>query len=243
MENTPIEAKRLKMIRDDLGLTQAEFAEQLGLKTTADIERGKTRITGAIVKELVKQHQINPLWLFGESKHKQMPKTDVAPKVVSLNEDQGENIVMVSTKAAAGYGHNIGDVDFYQQLPVFTFPLPEYRNASFRGFQITGDSMIPLVQPTDWVIAKAVSDLNDVVSGQVYVVVEEESVRLKQVKINTAQTTLTLISLNIDYPPIDIDAKEVLELWEYHSKITTKRETGPGLETIYQELQEIKQMI
>jgi transcriptional regulator with XRE-family HTH domain len=243
MDHTPIEAKRLKTIREYLGLTQADFARQLGLSTTADIERGKTRITGAVVKELVKQYQINPLWLYGESKQKHLPKTDVAPKVISLNEDHGENIVMVGTKAAAGYGLNIGDVNFYQSLPVFTFPLPEFRNATFRGFQITGDSMVPLVQPTDWVIAKAVPNLSDVISGQVYIVVEEESVRLKQVKINMAQTQLTLVSLNLDYPPVDVEAKDVLELWEYHSKITTKRETGPGLETIYQELQEIKQKL
>lgn len=235
-----IEAKRLKVIREELKLTQAEFAQQLGLSTTADIERGKTRITGAVVKELIMQYEINPLWLYGESKQKKMPKADVAPKVVSLSDEGTENIVMVGTKAAAGYGLNIGDVNFYQKLPVFTFPLPEFRNATFRGFQITGDSMVPLVQPSDWVIAKAVASLNDVTSGQVYVVVEEESVRLKQVKINKAQTQLTLISLNLDYPPVEVEAKEVLELWEYHSKITTKREVGPGLETIYQELQEIK---
>lgn len=243
MGTTPIEAKRLKIIREEKGLTQAQFAKKIGLSTTADIERGKTRITGAVVKELVKQFQVNPLWLYGESKQKKMPKADIAPKVVSLNEEGGENIVMVGTKAAAGYGLNIGDVNFYQQLPVFTFPLPAFRNATFRGFQITGDSMVPLVQPTDWVIAKAVTNLNDIVSGQVYVVVEEESVRLKQVKINNAQTQLTLISLNLDYPPVEIEAKNVLELWEYHSKITTKREVGPGLETIYQELKEIKQLL
>ena len=243
MGDFPIESKRLKIIREELGLTQAEFAEKIGLSTTADIERGKPRITGSVVKELVKQFQVNPLWLYGESKQQKLPKADVSPKVISLNQMEEENIVMVGTKAAAGYGQNIGDVDFYQSLPVFTFPLPEFRNATFRGFQITGDSMVPLVQPSDWVIARAVANLSDVVSGQVYVVVEEESVRLKQVKINKAQTKLTLISLNLDYPPVETESKDVLELWEYRSKITTKREAGPGLETIYQELQEIKRKL
>ena len=82
MEPLPIEAKRLKSLRDDLGLSQIEFAEKVGLKTTADIERGKTRITGYIVKELLKQFQINPLWLYGESKKKYL-QTDVLPKMIS----------------------------------------------------------------------------------------------------------------------------------------------------------------
>ena len=241
MTSLPIEAKQLKKIREELGLTQAEFAQRLGLSTTADIERGKTRITGTIVKELLRQYQINPLWLYGESKQQKMPKADVAPKVISLNDEGAENIVMVNAKAAAGYGHNIGDVEFYQQLPVFTFPLPEYRNATFRGFQITGDSMLPLVRPGDWVLAKAVPNIKDIKSGQIYVVIEADSIRLKQIKVD--RDKLNLISLNLEYPPVDIEHEDILELWEYHSKITSNREIGPDLNTIYQELQEIKRSL
>ena len=176
----PIEAVKFKALRDSLGLTQTEMGESLNIKTTADIERGKTRVTGEILKELFKQYKMNPLWLYGESKKKTVSTDQVLPKVISTNEMGEENILLVNEKAAAGYGQNIGDTQFYADLPAFTFPLFEYRNATFRGFQIAGDSMLPLVQPGDWVLAKAVASLEDVKEEHIYVIVEAESIRLKK---------------------------------------------------------------
>ena len=46
----PIEAKRFKKVREELKYTQHSFAELLKIgSTTADIERGKTKITGKVV--------------------------------------------------------------------------------------------------------------------------------------------------------------------------------------------------
>jgi phage repressor protein C with HTH and peptisase S24 domain len=241
MESLPIEAKRLKSLRDDLGLSQTEFAEKVGLRTTADLERGKTRITGYIVKELLKQFQINPLWLYGESKKKHL-QTDVLPKMISVNETGSENIVLVNEKAAAGYGQNIGDPEYYGQLPAFSFPLFEYRNATFRGFQIAGDSMLPLVHPGDWVLAKAVSSINDIKDHHVYVIIEAESIRLKKVERSKDGHNLALVSTNTEYPPVSVNTKDVLEIWEYHSKVSIgmKDTSHLTLENIYNEIQDIK---
>ncbi len=70
MENE-LTIKRFTEVRRDLGYTQAEFASKLGISnTTADIERGRTKLSGKIVVELLKQFKINPLWLFGDSNNK-----------------------------------------------------------------------------------------------------------------------------------------------------------------------------
>lgn len=54
-----IEAQRFKKVREELGKTQSEFAELLDAgSTTADIERGKKKITGKIVTELLRQFHI-----------------------------------------------------------------------------------------------------------------------------------------------------------------------------------------
>lgn len=151
------EIKRFKEVREDHNFTQAEFATVLGIKnSTADIERGRTKLSGKIVSELLKQFGINPLWLFGESNQKflALSKGDVSPKVVSVNSAENENIVLVNVKAAAGYPQNIQDVEWYQQLPAFDFPLPEFRNSTYRGFQVEGDSMLPNLRPKEWVLAK-----------------------------------------------------------------------------------------
>ena len=121
------EFRRFKQIREELNLTQAAFAEELGISaTTADIERGRTRIPGQVVKELLKKYHINPLWLFGDSPQKYLyaDKVFVNPKVVTVDQAGKDNIVLVSAKAAAGYPNNIGDAQWFEALTAFTIPFP-----------------------------------------------------------------------------------------------------------------------
>lgn len=238
-----IEAQRFKEIREELGFTQSQFAADLGIKsTTAEIERGRIRITGMVVMSLLEKYSINPLWLYGNSNKKILnPKgTDVIPQMISVDNQGNENILLVSQKASAGYGSNLHDVNFYNELPAFTFPLAEYRNATFRGFQITGDSMIPLVYAKDWVIAEAIENVDHIKDGDVCIIVEKESLRLKQVY--KRKTEFELISLNPEYPPVVVEHESILELWKYHSKISVSKEIHQynTLDKIYTDLQFIK---
>ena len=69
----PSEIRRFKEIREDHDFTQSEFAEQLGIKhSTADIERGRTKLSGRVVTELLRLFNVNPLWLFGYSNQKHL---------------------------------------------------------------------------------------------------------------------------------------------------------------------------
>ena len=78
------EIKRFKEIRDDHNFTQSEFAELLGIKnSTADIERGRTKLSGKIVAELLGQFGVNPLWLFGESAQKYLQKKEMLARKLS----------------------------------------------------------------------------------------------------------------------------------------------------------------
>lgn len=238
-----IEAQRFKEIREELGFTQSQFAADLGIKsTTAEIERGRIRITGMVVMSLLEKYSINPLWLYGNSNKKILnPKgTDVIPQMISVDNQGNENILLVSQKASAGYGSNLHDVNFYNELPAFTFPLAEYRNATFRGFQITGDSMIPLVYAKDWVIAEAIENVDHIKDGDVCIIVEKESLRLKQVY--KRKTEFELVSLNPEYPPVVVERESILELWKYHSKISVSKEIHQynTLDKIYTDLQFIK---
>ena len=115
MENATT-IKSYKEIRRDLGHTQAEFAKLLGISSpTADIERGRTKLSGRVVVELLRQFNINPLWLFGESdeKHLETSRTSVIPKVVTVDSSDNDNMVLVNAKAAAGYPQNIADTSWY----------------------------------------------------------------------------------------------------------------------------------
>ena len=244
----PIENIRLKELRQELNLTQSQMAELLGESlSTADLERGKTKLSGKAVMILLKEFHINPMWLFGESEKKILNPFEIntVPKAITVNSEGNENILLVNAKAAAGYGQNIGDAEYMNQLPAFHFPLSEYRNASFRGFQITGDSMVPLIQSGDWALAKAVNSLEEVVDDKVYIIVENESIRLKKIKRKNQKRELELISLNPEYPPTTISTETVLELWEYHSKISfgIEKIKGLSLHSLHEEIQDLKRAL
>ena len=222
MENE-ITLKRFTEIRRDLGYTQAEFAALIGVtNTTADIERGRTKLSGKIVVELFKQFKINPLWLFGdsESKYLESSHTSVIPKVVTVDSSDNENMVLVNAKAAAGYPQNIQDSSWYQQLPAFDLPIPEFRNATYRGFQVEGDSMLPNLKPGEWVLAKAVEHIDDVNPNKIYVVVLQDAVLVKKVIKKPNSNNVTLVSLNETYPPYEIKPFQIQEIWQVNSKIT-----------------------
>lgn len=222
MENE-ITLKRFTDVRRELGYTQAEFAKVLGISnTTADIERGRTKLSGKVVTELLKQFKINPLWLFAESElqYLETSNTSVIPKVVTVDSADNENMVLVNAKAAAGYPQNIQDTSWYKQLPAFDLPLPEFRNASYRGFQVEGDSMLPNLKPGEWVLAKAVEDITHVSPNKIYVIVLQDAVLVKKIEKAPTSNNITLISLNETYPPYEVEPHQIQEIWQVNSKIT-----------------------
>ncbi len=238
--------KRFIAIRRDLGHTQSEFAKLLGISnTTADIERGRTKLSGKVVVELLRQFNINPLWLFGESEEKYLEtsRTSVIPKVVTVDSADSENMVLVNAKAAAGYPQNIADTSWYQQLPAFDLPIPEFRNATYRGFQVEGDSMLPNLRPDDWVLARAVEHIDYVSANKMYVIVLQDAVLVKKIEKRPNSNNITLVSLNETYPPYEIKPFQIQEIWEVSSKLTfnldATTETGL-LRQLQQSMEELK---
>ncbi|MEM9142549.1 MAG: LexA family transcriptional regulator [Bacteroidota bacterium] len=218
-----ITLKRFVEIRRELGHTQAEFAKLLGVSnTTADIERGRTKLSGKVVTELLRLFKINPMWLFGESveKYLETSKTSVIPKVVTVDSADQDNMVLVNAKAAAGYPQNIADTSWYRQLPAFDLPIPEFRNATYRGFQVEGDSMLPNLQPGEWVMARAIEHIDHVSPNKMYVVVLQDSVMVKKIEKPPNSNNITLVSLNETYPPYEIKPFQIQEIWEVSSKLT-----------------------
>lgn len=244
-----ISTKRFTDLRRELGYTQSEFAEILGIpSTTADIERGRTKLSGKVVAELLRQFKVNPLWLFGNStqKHLEPSGVQVLPKVVTVDSAEQENIVLVNAKAAAGYPQNIQDTSWYRQLPAFDLPIPQFRNASYRGFQVEGDSMLPNLRPGDWVLGRAVEDWQHVSPNRIYVVILQDAVLVKKIEKLPGSGNFRLISLNESYAPYEVGESQLQELWEVSSKITfgVEATTESGLlRQLQASMEELKQKL
>jgi len=243
------DVRRFKQIREEQQLTQTEFAEALGIKnSTADIERGRTKLSGQVVTELLRIYNVNPLWLYGFSNQKNLNagKGDVSPKVVTIDKMDNENLVLVNQKAAAGYPHNVQDVEWYQQLPAFDLPLPQYRNATYRGFQIEGDSMLPVFQQEDWVLAKATANMNEANNNKIYVVVLPDSVLVKKLQKLPDPSKILLISLNQEYIPFEVNVSDIQELWQVNSKLTFNLEAPSEsnlLRELHRSMEELKNQV
>ncbi len=247
----PIHCRRLKQLREELNLTQVAFAKTLGIgSTTTEYERGRTKLTGEIVWRLYNMYNINPDWLYGESEQKHVEDKsltkELAPSVVTVENSGFENILMVSHKAAAGYAGNLNNQEFYEQLPAFSFPIPEYRNATYRCFQVEGQSMMPTIHPHDWVITKAIENLDQIKNNNIYVVVDDEGIRIKRVYNEKKARCLFLLSINTAFEQETVKYDNVIEVWEFHSKLTKELIADSQefkLDTIYKDIKQIKKKL
>lgn len=136
---------------------------------------------------------------------------------VQVGADNEENIELVNTKAAAGYGAGgFLQQEFIGNLPHFRLPDPAYRNGSFRCFQVSGESMQSTLYNGDWVICRYIERWDrDIRDNRVYVVVTEDGVRVKRLLNRlTERGNLALNSDNPAYPVDFLDGADVREVWE-----------------------------
>ena len=106
--------------------------------------------------------------------------------------------------------------------------------------------MLPNLRPGEWVLAKAVEKLEDISPNKIYVVVLEDAVLVKKVEKSPVTTKISLISLNLNYPPYTVEASKIQEMWQVSSKITfgvdASTETGL-LRQLQESMDELKRQL
>lgn len=222
----------IRFLRKRMGLTQEQFAQKIGIKRSVvgAYEEGRA---APPLETLVKMAD-----LFGVttddfiskdlSTQADKPGTPIAGeprlKVLSITVDKhdNENIELVPQKASAGYLNGFADPEYIEELPKFQLPvLP--RNATYRAFEISGDSMLPL-QPGTIIIGQYVEKPEDIKNGKTYVLVtSREGVVYKRVfNYLKENTKLYLVSDNPVYSSYEVHGNEVLEVWEAKAYISFK---------------------
>ncbi|QHT70953.1 hypothetical protein GXP67_32055 [Rhodocytophaga rosea] len=155
-------------------------------------------------------------------------KKEAGIVAITLDRETGEeNIAMVDTRAAAGYPQYFLEPEYLVDLPKFTLPGPQFRNSTFRCFQVVGDSMSETLYPEDWVICSYVDlsqgrkAFNNIKEGYIYVVVTEEAVLVKRL-LNRVQERgkIVIMSDNEAYATREIDAIDIKELWYVKAKVS-----------------------
>lgn len=220
-------SKNIKYLRKKHYYTQETFAEALDIKRSlvGAYEEGRAdpRINNLIkICELFKVSldtfinkdvsELSDKELYGAPGD----SADEKFKVLSITVDQNdqENIELVPQKASAGYTNGYADPVYIEELPKFQLPMLP-RNATYRAFEISGDSMLPLL-PGTVIIGEYVEDVNYVKNGNTYVLVTaKEGIVYKRVfNYLEERGKLYLVSDNKSYAPYDVAADEIVELWE-----------------------------
>ena len=133
-----------------------------------------------------------------------------------------ENVELVNVRARAGYTVGYGDVEYIKKLPAFQLPFL-HKERKYRTFQISGDSMLPIPDKS-YVIAEYVANLNEIKSGQGYIIVTLDDGIVFKIVTNQIikNKTLQLSSLNPYYKPYEVIINKVKEVWKFTHYISSE---------------------
>ncbi len=207
--------KNLKYLRKLRGLTQEEFAMKLNIKRSLlgayEEERAEPRIDVLEVvsdsfkislDELLRKDlsEVKGSYLVKRRQQKMMSENNL--------------IQFVPVKAAAGYLAGYADQEFIDELNTFTLPM--LGAGQYRAFEIVGDSMLPTPSGSIIVGEKVENNADYLKNNQAYIVVSrnEGIVYKRIVKNNKAKNKLTMVSDNPSYQPYQINAEDIIELWQ-----------------------------
>lgn len=215
--------KNLKFLRTELGLTQKQLAEKLGLKQAAIGAYEEERSTPPLVSllDIAKIFKVNLDMLVSHDlsrvseKDRKGASASRGKEVLAITVDSNnkENVELVTQKASAGYLSGYQDVEFVKDLPKISIPvLP--KNRTYRAFEIQGDSMLP-IQPGSIIFGEYLEDISSIKNGKLYILVtKQDGIVFKRI-FNFAddESKVLLVSDNRLYEPYSINADDVLEIW------------------------------
>ncbi|WP_420581079.1 XRE family transcriptional regulator [Reichenbachiella sp.] len=213
----------IKFLRKKFGYTQETFAEAIGIKRSlvGAYEEGRAdpRLNNLLRMSEVFNVSVDTLIskvvseLSGDELHQQ-EEGSAKVLAITVDKDENENIELIPQKASAGYMNGYADPTYIETMPKFQLPMLP-KNATYRAFEISGDSMLPLL-PGTVIIGEYVENISNIKNGKTYVLLsKEEGVVYKRV-FNYVEENgkLFLVSDNKSYAPYQVDAKDIIEVWE-----------------------------
>ncbi len=216
-------AKNLKFLRRKHGHTQEVFARNVGVNrpNIGAYEEGRAEPRLSTLLSIAKAYDVScddliaadlsdldsegKLGAFGSEKTRVLALT--------LDPKGNELISVVPQKAAAGYSSGYADSEFIEELPQMS--LPDLERGSHRAFEVRGDSMLPIRDGT-LVVGKYVDSKRKIRDGKSYIVItKNDGIVYKRLRSRLKESnSFILESDNPMYAPFEVQAEDVLELWE-----------------------------
>jgi transcriptional regulator with XRE-family HTH domain len=219
--------QNLKYLRKLRGWTQEEFAIKLGIKRSLigayEEERADPRLDVLEILADIFKLSLDELLLkdLSDTKGSYLARRRQQKMMAA----ERNVIHFVPVKAAAGYLASYADTEFIDELNTFTLPM--LAGGNYRAFEIIGDSMLPTPSGSI-IVGEKVDDASEIKNSQAYIVVSRnEGIVYKRVEKNgRSKNKLTLVSDNPQYQPYQVNAEDVVELWQAQmviSKVATQQ--------------------
>ncbi|WP_345213040.1 LexA family transcriptional regulator [Mucilaginibacter gynuensis] len=225
-------SSNIKFLRKKKGLTQQQFADQVGIKRSlvGAYEEERAEPKYELLKTIASFFDVTIDDFIKETiDEKWAPKPKGNPAnlrvlSISVDKDDNENIELVPMKASAGYMNGYADPEYVSKLPKFYLPM--FKQGTYRAFEIKGDSMLPLLSGTI-IIGEYVENWGDIKQGETYVVLSKtEGVVYKRIGNKFRDNKkLKLMSDNPAYEPYEIGGEDILEIWKAKGYISTQLPT------------------
>lgn len=214
-------SKNLKYLRRQHGLTQEQMADKLEIKrpSIGAYEEGRADPPLVVLSKLASIFHISIDMLLhkdlavNNTSAPALAHQDLKILAITVDNQDRENIELIPQKASAGYLNGYSDPEYIQELPKFRLPM--LPTGTYRAFEISGDSMLPLI-PGTIIIGQYVESPREIKNGKTYVLVTStEGIVYKRV-FNYIHDNgrLFLVSDNKNYAPYDIAPENLLEIWE-----------------------------
>lgn len=216
-----------------LNKTQQEFAEEIEISQSAvsQLMNNKTTMSLETLVKISNTYGIDCNWLVlgkgfdpGGNPGK-VPEFDNNPAVlaVTVNSSNEPEIILVPVKAQAGYALSRVDTEYIQELPILKIPSPQFKNGTFRAFEVDGRSMEPTLRRGELLVTSFVENIRWVKDYDLYVFVLENDVLVKRACNNiNIDGTIVMISDNSNYPPIIRNQTEIIEIWKLEAIVSTE---------------------
>lgn len=236
MREISILKQRILQYLDYKGFSKYKFYQDTGL-SNGILSQSNGMSEENTLRLLNYYTDLNPTWLLtgkGEMITNNeppvtKPKDSFMPSVITVDQIGRDNVLMVPTKARAGYLAGYGDPKFLAELP--SYHMPGLGPGMWRDFEVSGLSMYPTINDKDHVIGKYVESIEEIKDNRVYVIVSEEGVIVKRI-LNRVEADGVLICKSdnkMHHPNIVLPAEEVKEVWDAKVLITRHLEDPNAL--------------
>ena len=184
---------------------------------------GDGEATLPMIQALIEVYSVNPFYIMqGDG--------DMFYSVENIKQN---NIAFIPTKAYAGYSEQMADPVYLKNLSYFSLPDERFSDGEFRCFEIEGDSMEPSFFSGERVICSLVFSIyyeQLLKNFQPYIIIVNQDIFLKRIKNNIQKSkSITLISDNDFYEPLEVKIGDVKEIWRVELKITDQFNVQPNI--------------